>query len=283
MVINPISGNTDKQPIIDMAQEFMPPESKLTIYRTTGKEDVAKLQKKIKDFGPERILVVGGDGTIKMTAQACDGDHYVIGIIPAGSANGLATDLELPTDSERALKVAMGERTRKMDALRINDSIGLHISDMGINAELIKNYSEGAVRGHFGYFLNSIPTLWESESPYRFSISANGEKTEVEAVMIAFANSQKFGTGALVNPNAKIDDGKFEVLIFKELNVLEILKTLKGEIEMDTDFVEVIKTTEARVTSERQVAFQIDGESIGKIKNVSASIIPHFLEVATGW
>ncbi len=100
--------------------------------------------------------------------------------------------------------------------------------------------------------------------------------------MIAFANSQKFGTGALVNPNAKIDDGKFEVLIFKELNVLEILKTLKGEIEMDTDFVEVIKTTEARVTSERQVAFQIDGESIGKIKNVSASIIPHFLEVATG-
>ncbi len=282
MVINPISGNTDKQPIIDMAQEFMPPESKLTIYRTTGKEDVAKLQKKIKDFGPERILVVGGDGTIKMTAQACGGDHRIIGIIPAGSANGLATDLELPTDSKGALKVAMGDRTQKMDALRINDSIGLHISDMGINAELIKNYSEGAVRGHFGYFLNSIPTLWESESPYRFSISANGEKMEVEAVMIAFANSQKFGTGALVNPNAKIDDGKFEILIFKELNVIEILKTLRGDIEMDTDFVEVIETTEARVTSEREVAFQIDGESFGKIKNVSASIIPHFLEVATG-
>lgn len=282
LVINPVSGDTDKQPIIDMVRKFVRPEAQLEIYKTTGKDDIGKLRKEVNAFRPERILVAGGDGTIKMAAHACSGDNYVIGILPAGSANGLATDLELPKDCKKALVIAMGGTTTKLDALQIGDSIGLHISDLGINAELIKKFSESAVRGHFGYFLSSFPTLRETESPYRFTISANGETNEVDAIMVAFANSKKFGTGALVNPKGKIDDGKFEVLIFKKMDVLEIMKTLKGNIDMDADFVKVIATTEVRVTTEKPVPFQIDGEPHGAVKEVSVSIVPGFIEIATG-
>ena len=175
----------------------------------------------------------------------------------------------------------MGDQIIKMDALRIGDSIGLHICDLGINAELIKNYSDSAVRGHFGYFVNTIPTLWEMESPYQFSISTNGEERDVAAIMVAFANSKKFGTGALVNPNGKFDDGKFEVLLFKKLDVVEVLKTLNGNIEMDSDFVEVIQTTEVRVTTQKLVSFQIDGEFYDDIDEIKVTIISGYVAIAT--
>ncbi|HEA21385.1 hypothetical protein LCGC14_0580170 [marine sediment metagenome] len=282
LVINPIAGDSDKQPIIEMVEQYLDSDVELRIYTTTGDDDITNIGTEIKDFEPNRVLVAGGDGTVKMVAEASRDFKLVVGILPAGSANGLATDLDLPKDSKRALITAMGNQTIKMDALRIGDSIGLHISDLGINAELIHKYSENSVRGHFGYFLSSIPALLETESPYKFTITANGEDRKVEAVMVAFANSQKFGTGALVNPNGKLDDGKFEVLIFKKLDVLEIIKTLRGNIDMDPDFVEVIQTTEVRVTTEKPVSFQIDGEPDGTQREVNVTILPNYIEIATG-
>ncbi|MGB6152949.1 MAG: diacylglycerol kinase family protein [Pricia sp.] len=282
LVINPVSGDIDKQPIIDRVRKSLKTRLRLEIYKTTGINDEEKLNTMIRVYKPDRILVAGGDGTIKMVAQACENENIVLGILPAGSANGLATDLDLPMDYEDALDIALGTETIKMDALRIGDSIGLHISDMGINAELIAHYSDSAVRGHFGYFLSSIPTLWESEGVVQYSIAINGQKKEVDAVMVAFANSRKFGTGALINPNGKIDDGKFEVLIFKKLDFIEIFKTLRGEIDLDADFVEVLHTTEVMVTAQKPVHFQIDGEPLGEVREISVAIYPGYVEIAIG-
>lgn len=281
LVINPVSGDIDKQPVIDMVKQYLGPEIQFSLFETTGEDDINRLRKRLKTFAPDRILVAGGDGTIKMVAQACEGNDYSLGILPVGSANGLATDLNLPKDCKQALLVAMGQKILILDALRIGKSIGLHISDMGLNAELIKNYSESAVRGHFGYFINSIPTLWESEAPYHFSILANGERREVDAIMVAFANSKKFGSGALVNPRGEINDGKFEVLIFKKLSVVDVIGTLNSNIDMDSDFVEVIQTTEVQVTTEKPIVFQIDGEVVGERTMVSVSIVPAYIKVVT--
>lgn len=281
LVINPVSGDTDKKPLIDMIGDFLGDNIESSMYATTGIDDIGILRKKLRADRPDRLLVIGGDGTIKLAAQVCHEQQVSIGILPAGSANGLATDLGLPEDTKKALSVALGEKIIKMDALEIDGSIGLHISDLGINAELIKNYSDSAVRGHFGYFVNSIPTLWETEGPYRFSILANGEMRHVDAIMVAFANSKKFGTGAVINPNGKIDDGKFEVVLFKKLDVVQVLRTLNGKIDMDSDFVEVIQTTKVRVTTEKPVSFQIDGEFNDDIQEVNVTIIPNYVSIAT--
>jgi diacylglycerol kinase family enzyme len=82
---------------------------------------------------------MGGDGTIKLVAQLIH-NKIPIGILPAGSSNGLATDLDLPIDINRALEIAIGNNIKCIDTLNINDQMGLHISDMGMNAELIKGY-----------------------------------------------------------------------------------------------------------------------------------------------
>ena len=124
---------------------------------------------------PERVLVIGGDGTIKLLAGVLKETSIPIGLFPAGSANGLAEKLDLPLDLKELAEVAMGNNFLELDCIEVNEEVCLHISDIGLNAELVKNYEEGKIRGKLGYFLQSIPALIKSDFPFHFSITIEGE------------------------------------------------------------------------------------------------------------
>lgn len=281
LIVNPISGNTNKKGIIEMLESQLSgiPMKK---YETTGKKDGKKVRRLIKKYRPKRILVVGGDGTIKLVVENLKHHSAILGIIPAGSANGLARDLDIPTSPKRYVPIALGNKTREIDAISINDQFCLHISDFGLNAELIKKYEESNSRGKFGYFINSISTLYDTNMPYDFKVKANGKVKQGQGMMLAIANSRKYGTGVVINPNGIIDDGKFEILIFKKFDFLQFLNSLKGESEIPSRFVETIVTDKATITTKIPVDFQIDGEYRKAIKKVKAKILPRRLRIAVG-
>ncbi|RAV30245.1 diacylglycerol/lipid kinase family protein [Sinomicrobium soli] len=278
LVVNPVSGDNDKEPYIKKIKDRLNSQDDLHIFETNGKDDLERLRRSF--FGKyDRVVVIGGDGTIKLAAEAM-GEHPVsIGIIPAGSANGLAIDLGLPLSPEEAIAVALGAKTRKIDAISLNGELCLHISDLGLNAELIKEYENSFLRGKLGYALNSIPALFRSKGPYDFTIETENRTCRARGIMLAFANSKKFGTGAVINPDGSIDDGIFEILIFKKLDVLEILKTLQETEKPSTGFMEVIPVKKARITTEEPVAFQVDGEYCQAVSEVRARVVPEKLEI----
>lgn len=279
-IINPISGNEDKSHLLRMVKAELKTDDKLTIFKTTGENDTEKIQQQLKKENFDRVLVAGGDGTVKLAAEAM-GDHALpIGILPAGSANGLASDLDLPEQPKKFIPIALYGKTRKIDAININDELGLHISDFGLNAELIKEYESSSLRGKLGYAINSITTLFQSKGPYEFEISTEKETFTKKGIMLALANSKKFGTGAVVNPKGKIDDGIFEVLLFKKLDLFEILKTLNEGKELSSDFVESFPVKEVKIKTQQKVDFQIDGEYCKAISEVNAKILPNKLEIA---
>ena len=282
LAVNPISGNVDKEPIINKVKDYLGDRHELRVYRTTGQDDHRKLRSELEAFPVEHILTAGGDGTIKQVAEVCSGGRYTIGILPAGSANGLATELELPDAIDSALEIAFGPHSISIDVLRIGESLCLHLADLGINAELIRNYEDSELRGKFGYLVSSIPTLLETRVPYHFTLGINGKILKRKAIMVAFTNCKKFGTGAVINPEGVINDGRFEVLVFKKLDIVEILKTLNGQYSPDPDFVEVFSTTAVEVTSEIPVHFQIDGEAVERTNKLSVSILPGALRIAVG-
>lgn len=279
-VINPVSGDRDKAPLIDLVKQKIGESDDLTLFETTGKNDVKGIAEKIEKNSFNRILVAGGDGTIKLVAEAMGQHQTSIGILPAGSANGLAHDLDLPQDPNRFVDIALGENTKKIDGIRINDKLSLHISDLGLNAELIKEFESSGLRGKLGYMLNSIPTLFQSKGPYNFKISTGDKTHQKTAVMLAFANSKKFGTGAVVNPKGQMDDGVFEILIFKKLDIIEILKTLDQNSALSDDFLEVISTKKASIEMEKPIDFQMDGEHCDQVRQLEAMILPGVLEIA---
>lgn len=281
LVLNPISGDLDKSEILlktlAFAEEF---GIEIIVYETSGKGDDKALQKLYNLHKPERILIAGGDGTIKMVGEALEKQDVIFGILPAGSANGLSVDLNLPATIEEALSIAFHNHFLEMDMICINGKKSLHLSDLGLNAELVKNYEDSSVRGKVGYALQVVTTLSEQEGPFSAKIEVNDETIECEAKMIVIANSQKYGTGVTINPDGKMDDGKFELIILKNLDLLVFGKIITGNIPINTEDVEIISTKQALITTSSPVNFQMDGEYIGVETKLDIVILPAQMKVA---
>lgn len=273
-VVNPTAGNTDKEPLIDFVSQSLEKQGiKLHIYKTTGDEDKKSIAALLKKKSFDRVLVAGGDGTVQKMASLLIDLQIPMGIFPEGSANGLAYNLNLPDTHEEQLEVALFGKILNLDVLKMNENLCIHIADFGVNAELVKNFEEGSIRGKLGYVLKSIPTLLNTEYPFDFEIKANGTLLKKEGAVLAIANALQYGTGATINPDGKMDDGKFEIIIFKNLNVIGIIKTLTNKNILDPDFAEVISTDQAEIVCKSPVPFQIDGEYLGELKKLNVSVL----------
>lgn len=281
LVVNPISGGKDKTSIIDEIKEkVLENNYDLQLYETTGANDKEELSRVVGEYQPTRIFIVGGDGTIKLIAEILKNDQVPLGIFPAGSANGLAENLNLPSNNSELIEIALSDNFVELDTISVNNELCLHISDVGLNAALIKNYSEGNIRGKLGYIIQSIPTLIESEFPFHFKIEMEGRTLHRNAVLLAIANARKYGTGSTINPHGKYDDGLFEVLVFKEFNISEILKTFREKVEPSKDFLEIFSASEVTIECTKKIPFQIDGEYRGEVKTVHARISPVKIKIA---
>ncbi len=281
LVVNPIAGDSDKEHIIALVEQAAGRYGYLFhLYKTTGEKDREEIEDILYRINPQRVIVAGGDGTIGLVAQALYGKDHLLGIIPAGSANGMAVNFQLPPSLEAQVEIAFTGQCINMDTVFINGHLCLHIADLGLNAELIKNYEESGIRGKLGYFLQSIPTIFNSDYPYQFHIETESGSVVEEGILLAIANANKFGTGATINPDGKINDGKFEILIFRNWDFIEILKTLQENPQMSSDFVRIISTDRAVVTNKNAIPFQIDGEFMGKWDRLKVEIGEYQLPVA---
>lgn len=282
LVVNPIAGGNDKTELVEITTQYAEKKGvELIVYETTGEEDETSIHKLYEKHKPERILVAGGDGTIKIVAEAVEHHDVIIGVLPAGSANGLSVDLKLSVDLNENLDIAFGDKTMEMDMVSINGKKSLHLSDIGANAELIRNYEGSNIRGKLGYGLQAINTLTDLDDPFQVAIEANGTTVETEARMVVIANTQKYGTGVTINPVGIMDDGKFEIVILKSLSIFLIGKILSGNMPLDSEEdVEIISTEEALITTNKPVSFQIDGEFCGEEQRLEIKILHRQMLVA---
>ncbi len=281
LVVNPISGDVDKTEILIKTLAFADEYNvEIITYETSGNEDEKAIKNLFDLHKPERVLIAGGDGTIKMVGEALEKQDVIFGILPAGSANGLSVDLNLPTTIEENLSVAFKNHFIEMDMISINGKQSIHLSDLGLNAELVKNYENGSIRGKLGYALQVFTTLIELEEPFSAKIEANNQTIECVARMIVIANSQKYGTGVTINPDGKMNDGKFELVILKNLDLIVFGKIITGNIPINSEDVEIISTDNAIITTVSPVSFQIDGEYIGEETQLNIKILPSQMKVA---
>ena len=280
-VVNPIAGGNDKNQLVQAIRDFAKKcNVELVVFETTGNQDQENIAKLCEQHNPKRILVAGGDGTIKTVAEAVGDLDVVIGIIPAGSANGLSVDLNFPEEQQEIIRIAFENDFIELDLICMNNKIGLHLSDLGLNAELIKNYEGSAIRGKIGYALQAFTTLTDEEISFTVKVVANGKTFEAETKMVVVANSQKYGTGVVINPGGKMNDGKFEIIIIKNLTLGVFGKIVSGNMPLDTGDVEIICTSNAKITTDIPIHFQIDGEYCGEIQKLDVSVLPIKLKVA---
>jgi len=276
LVINPVSGTIDdkRDTVASIQAKLEEKEIHLKIWETTGEDDQSKIRKLIQEEHFEAILIGGGDGTIKMVVEAVlDADHAV-GIIPLGSANGLATSLGIPS-LEDAIEAILDGKEIKMDAIKINGELSLHLSDFGFNASLIKKFEDGGERGMLSYFKSSLAQLFEVQ-PYRFEISMDGKVEQIEAKMLVIANGNKYGTGALINPTGRMSDGLFEIIALDPVGIEDLvvisIALFRGNLD-EMAAVRIWQGTKAEIRNLDGADFQIDGELLGKVDRVAIEVL----------
>lgn len=113
----------------------------------------------------------------------------------------------------------------------------------------------------------------------RLEIKLHGESISRVAYMIIIANAKTYGTGAIVNPQGNIFDGKFEVIVIRKLSLPELFKMLISHTPFDEKCIEIFQTTQVNISINRKNHFQTDGEYCGKTDNLTAEILPSVLNI----
>ncbi|WP_440133361.1 diacylglycerol/lipid kinase family protein [Chitinophaga sancti] len=279
-VINPVSGGKKKADHATLIRNFFKDRTEtIEICIFDGPASGQELKKSIRHWHPDRVVAVGGDGTVKAVAEQLLHTRIPMAIIPAGSANGMAAELSIPENFEQAMQVILDGKVQTIDAIRINENeICIHLGDLGLNALLVRNFEQGGIRGKLGYALSSFKTLWQRQSLQVQIRNAQVSLTRV-AFMIVLANARRYGTGVSINPDGNLSDGLFEVVIIRRLSILELLKMIRRFKPFDPRKTEVIQADQVTILTKRKAHFQVDGEYLGKVKTVKAAIMAQCLLV----
>jgi len=277
-IINPGSGSHDINLKEVISAHFDSKNTEIDLFELPEDCSLEKIKEKIKSAKADRVVAVGGDGTLKLVAECLLHTETPIGIVPAGSANGMAKELGIPTDIDQALDILDRGHLQKIHVIKLNDEICIHLSDLGFNAYLVKKFDALPQRGMWGYAKATWHALWNHKR-MDVQLKLKNETITSKAAMVAIANATMYGTGLKINPDGKLDDDLFEVVLVKDYSYLEILKIWITKLPFNPKKIEVFQTAEVKISSKHTAHFQVDGEYIGKVNTVEAKILPAAITV----
>jgi diacylglycerol kinase (ATP) len=277
-IINSAAGNNKTDWEKTILQYFDNKPFSIFIYKLSNPCTAVQIQEQIKKHTPNRIIAVGGDGTLKLVTESVLNSDLPVGVLPAGSANGMAKELGIPTDTEKALEIITQGNTKKIDLIRINKELCIHLSDIGFNAFVVKTFETFNKRGMWSYIKAAFRVLLRHRY-MEVTIAGDNQVVKRNAAMVVIANATKYGTGAVINPNGKLDDGLFEIIVIKKISFGEIIKMMITHKDFDPRKTELFTTSGVDMRSKHHVHFQVDGEYLGKIYSLKAECLPGVLQV----
>ncbi len=285
-IVNPISGGVDKKPFLKEAKALCTKYGiDYYIFETTGKDDEKLLKNVLQKYKPDRVASVGGDGTTLFSSINLLKTSIPLGIIPLGSANGMATELYVnPKPMEALRDLIMSNIIGELDMLVVNDTYySIHIGDVGTNAQMVESYEKDKNRGmatYAKYFIEELNDM----TPFEIEVRANAETIKEKGVMVGICNSRKYGTGVPLTLTGNPMDGRFEIVIIKQLDANTLLKA--GLSKFDESFYDnqngvVITTDKASIHFDQPRLLQLDGEVIGKFQQLKVEVMPGAVKLIT--
>lgn len=213
LIINPISGTGSKKGVVEMVEQAMGACGHDVDVRLTGaRGDATRLAGEAAAKGYHGVLACGGDGTVNETARALCGTETALGILPAGSGNGLARHLQIPVDIAMALKVIADGNVVDSDYGTVNGRPFFCTFGMGFDAAVSHRFARQSRRGILSYVKSAI-SEYVQYRPQTYTVSANGKLLTEKAFLIAVCNASQWGNNAYIAPEASITDGLLDITI----------------------------------------------------------------------
>jgi len=213
LVINPISGTGSKKGVAEMVEQRMAPLGfKVDVRLTGGRGDATRLATLAADDGYHAVLACGGDGTVNETARALCGRPTALGILPAGSGNGLARHLGIPMDIPMALDVIEQGNIVPSDYGTVNGLPFFCTFGMGFDAAVTHRFARQHRRGLLSYVKSAL-SEYVQYRPQTYTLSANGKILTEKAFLVAVCNASQWGNNAYIAPHADITDGLLDITV----------------------------------------------------------------------
>ncbi len=234
LIINPISGTAAKAGLDEKVRERLEPLGYDVDVRLTERAGHAtELAREAVAAGYAGVLAAGGDGTINETARALCDTRVPMGIIPAGSGNGLARHLNIPIDPELSLDVISQLHPIDVDYGTVNGALFFCTMGVGFDAAVSQKFASQGKRGMMMY-VKSMLQVYHNYNSETYTISANGHVFTEKAFVVAVANASQYGNNAYIAPTASITDGLLDVTIIHSGNVLD---TARVGLDMMTGYL----------------------------------------------
>jgi YegS/Rv2252/BmrU family lipid kinase len=288
VIINPISG-TGGRPDIARRRAALA-ASMLAARRVEGEVLVTERAGHARQLavealarGASLVLAWGGDGTMNEVGSALAFREAALGIIPSGSGNGLSRELGIPFDSHAAFDIALGGRERIIDAGELDGRLFFNVAGLGIDARVAHEFaSHGLVRRGFARYLEISARELFTYRPDEHTIVVDGVPRRVRTMLVAIANGRQYGNGALIAPQARVDDGRLDVVIVEHRSPLaamwQVPKLFTGRIASVAG-VTMTACLEVEVTSAHPVIYHVDGEPFVGAASITGRVRPRALRV----
>lgn len=288
VIVNPLSGRGRYEKEIRThaalaADVLGRHDYRAEVRTTTAQGDARRFAQDAADNAVDLVVVWGGDGTINEAASALVHRGVPLGIVAAGSGNGLASDLGLPFAPIPALTVAATGRDYAIDAGQVHDSLFFNIAGIGVDALIAARFADRGLRkrGPIGYLKIGLAEL-SRPLAQRYEITIDDERQEYHAMLVALANGRQYGNRVLIAPGARLDDGLLEVVIVEQLSVFKIACRLpslfRGRLKAGAG-VTMRAARELTVTAEAPIPFHVDGEPRVGPATLSVKTLEHALTV----
>jgi YegS/Rv2252/BmrU family lipid kinase len=229
------------------------------------------------------VCAWGGDGTVNEVARAVAGTGTALGVVPAGSGNGLARELGIPRDPAVALGVALGRRERVVDVGDVDGRLFVNLAGVGLDA-LVALRSSTRIsrrRGVWPYVAIGAREILRYRAR-EYAIRVGAEAWRERALLVVCANGRQYGGGAIVAPTARVDDGQLELVVVAARPPLvalrDALHLFRGTLDRAPG-VRTVRTPAVEIAGPEPLLFHVDGEAVLGGPVLSVRVRPAVLRV----
>jgi len=282
-IVNPISGIGKQKKIEKLIKRNLDRKQfSYEVIYTKRPKHATELSRQAVLNGAHVIVAVGGDGSVNEVAQGMIGSNVALAVIPTGSGNGFARHFDIPTRPAEAIKVINRMHDQWIDTVKINQESYLGVAGIGFDADVSRAFSNLGKRGPASYLrviFNELPHY----KPKEYHLIIDGKPYVEKAFLICFANTQQYGNNAFIAPNAKIDDGYLDVIIWKEFPpsaTPKLIHDLFTKQLEDSKYTKTFRCQEVVLKKPMQTV-HIDGEPMDFDDDVYIRILPSSLKILT--
>lgn len=227
------------------------------------------------------VVAVSGDGLLRPLAAALRDTKGALAVVPAGRGNDFARVIGVPNDPAAAARVAVEGVERLIDVAEVGGQPYLGIASLGLDSDTNRIANESRmIRGNVVYLYALLRALlsWKSAD---FTITVDGERHELRGYSVAVANSQAYGGGMYIAPQADLSDGLLDVVSIADIPrprlLVKLPRLFRGR-HIGDPIVTVLRGSEVTVDADRPFRVYADGDPVGDLP-ITMTVHPRCLRV----